>query len=149
MKKYSILLSMICVLMLVSCGKKDEITGVDLAAYLNEGEVFSEPLTEIDAYGAEKYFFLNPGDYSEITAYVGTKAVCDEFVIIKTNQTDMVIEKLNTHLETMKNQYSSYRPDQVYKLENAFITDYEGSVVMIVSPDSEKAESVYKQYLKD
>ncbi len=150
MKKYRIyLLSMICILLLVSCGKKDEITGAELAEYINGNIEFSETLTELDESGAERYFFLNPGEYSEITAYVGTKAVCDEFVIVKTTDTATVIEKLNAHLDTMRNQYSEYRSEQVQKIDNAFITEYEGCVVMIISSDKAVAEDVFKRYLRE
>lgn len=149
MKKYSIfLLSIICILLLVSCGKKDEIVAEELASQINKRAAFSETLTELDKDGAEKYFVLNPNDYSEITAYVGTKAVCDEFAVIKTNNTDAVIDKLKMHIEQMRDEYAKYRPEQADKLNNVFMAKHDGTVVMIVSSDKSLAETIYSEYLK-
>lgn len=149
MKKCKIFLfCIIYILLLVSCGKKEEIIAADLAYQINERAAFSETLTELDTNGAEQYYFLNPNDYSEITAYVGTKSVCDGFVIIKTSDTSTIKEKLNTHLKRMRSSYSEYRPDQVYKLDNAFMGEHNGTVVLIVSSDKALSEQIFNEYLK-
>lgn len=131
-----------------ACGKISSIDCEALAEALNEDVTFSETLTWIDNTVAEQYFNINPNNYTEMTAYVGTKAVCDEFVIVKTKNTSSVSSKLRDHIDSMREKYASYRPDETAKLDNALIEVYKDAVVMIISPDSEAAEEVYRNYLK-
>ena len=131
-----------------SCGRIDEINGAELAETLIGSVAFSERLTEIDDAAAEKRFFLNPGDYTDITAYVGTTAACDEFAIIKTNDTESVKNKLSGHLSIQNTNYSSYRPAEAEKIQSAVIAEYGDAVVLIVSGDSGNALAVYEEYLK-
>ena len=131
-----------------SCGKISEISSAELAELLNSSSVFSERLTGIDAAAAEKRFFLNPSDYNEITAYIGTKATCDEFVIVKTDIPDNVMTKLRGHLDIQKNNYSSYRTAEAQKIDSALLTEYKGTVVLIVSGDGAAAGQLYEDYLK-
>lgn len=149
MKKYSMFFAcLICTVMLVSCGGKKAIVAEDLAREINERAAFSEKLTELDENGAEHYFLLNPNDYEKMTAYVSTKAVCDEFVIIETSSPATVIDKLNAHLSKLKSEYGKYRPEQEKKTDNAFISEYNGTVVMIVSSDAALAEQIFNEYTK-
>lgn len=131
-----------------ACGKISSIDCETLADVFNSDVAFSETLTRLDNTGAEKYFNINPNNYDELAAYIGTKAVCDEFVIIKTNNVSTVKSKLQDHIDNMRTQYSSYRPAEAAKLDNALIEVYKDAVVLIISPDSTAAEEVYKRYLK-
>ncbi len=139
---------LICGFMMVSCGKIKEINAGDLAAALNSGAGFAETLTELDAVGAERRLSLNDKDYESITAYIGTMAVCDEFAIIRTNDTKGVIKKLNNHIEQRRGIYQTYRPAELYKLENVFIDEYKGTVVMVVSGSKDTAKQIFENYLK-
>ena len=131
-----------------SCGKIAEINSAELAERLNSSVAFSEHLTEIEDAAAEKRFYLNPGEYTEMTAFVGTKATCDEFVIIKANDTEAVKTKLRGHLETMKENYSSYRPAEAQKTDSALLEEYKDTVVLIVSGDNTNAAAVYDEYIR-
>ena len=131
-----------------SCGKIGSVDCETLAEVLNEDVSFSETLTWMDTPVAEQYFNINPSDYTEMTAYVGTNAVCDEFVIVKTKNISTIRKKLKEHIENRREKYASYRSAETSKLDNALIEEYKDAVVMIISPDSEAAEEVYKNYLK-
>lgn len=131
-----------------ACGKISSIDCETLAEVLNSDVAFSETLTQLDNTGAEQYFNINPNNYDEIAAYVGTNAVCDEFVIVKTKNTSTVKSKLQDHVDSMRSQYSSYRPLEVAKLDNALIEVYKDAVVLIISPNKGEAEKIYKNYLK-
>ncbi len=149
MKKFVIIcMFVLAALCTASCGRISEINSSELTELLNSSSVFSERLTEIDDTAAEKRFFLNPSDYTDMTAYVGTKAVCDEFAIIKTSDPDTVMTKLRGHLDIQKNNYSSYRPAEAQKIDSALLTEYKGTVVLVVSGSSENVVQLYENYLK-
>ncbi len=143
------IVSVLVLTILAACGKVSEIDSVSLSERINSSVAFSERLTQIEGTPAEKRFFLNPNDYTEITAFVGTNATCDEFAIIKTNDTQNVITKLRGHLEIQKTSYSNYRPSEAQKIDNAVLEEYKDTVVLIVSGDSENAAAVYEAYLKN
>ncbi|MBQ3124616.1 MAG: DUF4358 domain-containing protein [Clostridia bacterium] len=149
MKKYFRIIPVIALLIILAgCGKIEEIVISELGDVLGTSVAFSEQLTQIDTANIEKRYLLNSKDYSEITAFVGTAAVCDEYVIVKTDATEAMAEKLGRYIEEKRKTYKKYRPDEVGKLDNAIIETYENAVVMIVTADSENALDVYKEYLK-
>ena len=133
---------------LVSCGKKSEIINAELSQEITDNVEFSEQLTQIDTINAQKRYMLSSKDYSEITAFVGTASVCDEFVIVKTTDTEGITEDLRSYIDSKKESYKTYRPNEVYKLDNAIIEQYEDAVVMIITADSDNAIRVYEGYLK-
>lgn len=147
-KRFLLFICTVCLSVCTACGKISEVVQNDLADKINSEVAFSEPLLELEGAEAEKRFYLNPNEYSEMTAFVGTKATCDEFVIIKSSQLDNVESKLRGHLATLKSNYSSYRPAEAQKTDSAVIERHKDTIVMIVSGDSENARMVFEEYLK-
>ena len=144
MKKFVKLILILVVMMLLGCGKVSEIVGEDLAQTLTENVLFSEQLTEINASNAEKRFLLNPKDYTELTSYVGTASACNEFAIIKTDDTETIIKKLNEYIDRTRQEYETYRPKQAKKLDLAIIAVYKDTVVMIITADTDGAKTANK-----
>ena len=148
MKYMKIFAVLTTLFLLVSCGKKSEIINAELSQEITDNVEFSEQLTQIDTINAQKRYMLSSKDYSEITAFVGTASVCDEFVIVKTSNTEGIIEDLRSYIDSKKESYKTYRPNEIYKLDNAIIEQYEDAVVMIITADSDNAIRVYEEYLK-
>ena len=148
MKYMKIFTVLTTLFLLVSCGKKSEIINAELSREITDNVEFSEQLTQIDTINAQKRYMLSSKDYSEITAFVGTASVCDEFVIVKTTDTEGIAEDLRSYIDSKKEIYKTYRPNEVYKLDNAIIEQYEDAVVMIITADSDDAIRVYEEYLK-
>ena len=148
MKYMKIFAVLTTLFLLVSCGKKSEIINAELSQAIKDNVEFSEQLTQIDTINAQKRYMLSSKDYSEITAFVGTASVCDEFVIVKTSNTEGIIEDLRSYIDSKKESYKTYRPNEIYKLDNAIIEQYEDAVVMIITADSDDAIRVYEEYLK-
>lgn len=148
MKYMKIFAVLTTLFLLVSCGKKSEIINAELSQEITDNVEFSEQLTQIDTINAQKRYMLSSKDYSEITAFVGTASVCDEFVIVKTSNTEGIIEDLRSYIDSKKESYKTYRPNEIYKLDNAIIEQYEDAVVMIITADSDDAIRVYEEYLK-
>ena len=148
MKYMKIFAVLTTLFLLVSCGKKSEIINAELSREITDNVEFSEQLTQIDTINAQKRYMLSSKDYSEITAFVGTASVCDEFVIVKTSNTEGIIEDLRSYIDSKKESYKTYRQNEIYKLDNAIIEQYEDAVVMIITADSDNAIRVYEGYLK-
>ena len=148
MKYMKIFAVLTTIFLLMSCGKKSEIINSELSREITDNVEFSEQLTQIDTINAQKRYMLSSKDYSEITAFVGTASVCDEFVIVKTTDTEGIAEDLRSYIDSKKEIYKTYRPNEVYKLDNAIIEQYEDAVVMIITADSDDAIRVYEEYLK-
>lgn len=148
MKYMKIFAILTTIFLLMSCGKKSEIINSELSREITDNVEFSEQLTQIDTINAQKRYMLSSKDYSEITAFVGTASVCDEFVIVKTTDTEGIAEDLRSYIDSKKEIYKTYRPNEVYKLDNAIIEQYEDAVVMIITADSDNAIRVYEEYLK-
>lgn len=149
MKKVLFIISaVIMLLMSAACGKIEGVVQTELAKIINERVSFSEPLTRLNDSSAQSRYFLSAGDYSEMTAYVGTKATCDEFVIVKTNDTDNAVKKISSHLTQMNTNYSSYRPDEAAKTLSPMFKVYKDTVVMVVTSDTTTAETVFEGYIK-
>ena len=148
MKYMKIFTVLTTLFLLVSCGKKSEIINAELSQEITDNVEFSEQLTQIDTINAQKRYMLSSKVYSEITAFAGTASVCDEFVIVKTTDTEGITEDLRSYIDSKKESYKTYRPNEVYKLDNAIIEQYEDAVVMIITADSDNAIRVYEEYLK-
>ena len=148
MKYMKIFAVLTTIFLLMRCGKKSEIINSELSREITDNVEFSEQLTQVDTINAQKRYMLSSKDYSEITAFVGTASVCDEFVIVKTTDTEGITEDLRSYIDSKKESYKTYRPNEVYKLDNAIIEQYEDAVVMIITADSDNAIRVYEGYLK-
>lgn len=149
MKKIFIPVLLIASLLIFTgCGKKSEIINAELSLKISEEVAFSEQLTELDDASAERRYSINSKDYDEITAYVGTKGTCDEYVIIKTSSPKNMTEKINKYIEKKRAEYAEYRPNEAEKLNAPVIEEYKGTIVLIVTADDENARNVYQEYLK-
>lgn len=75
----------------------------------------------------------------------GSGAYPDEIAIIKCSSeegTKKAEEALNNRLEKQKELFSSYTPDEMYKLEGAVIFSQNNYAVFIALSDNEKAKSI-------
>lgn len=131
-----------------SCGKIDEIVIEDLSQRYLNSDIFSENLVELDELSAQKMLYINPSDYKEIKVYKGTNAVCDEMVIVKTSSPQSMKNVLSEQLERLKEMYAVYRPQELYKTENALLEVYDGTVVLVVGNSYETALQIYDDYIR-
>lgn len=146
-KKFLAILSITMCLFLASCGAKT-IDANELASKLVLEGVFAEQLTQVSSDITEKRYMLTENEVEECVAYSGTKAVVDEVVVFKAKDVDAVKEKVLEHINTQTNSYSSYRPDEVPKLENSVVTVSGDYVIVCISNDSSTAKNIIDQYTK-
>lgn len=147
----AVICAALCTAFISACGGTKTIDADTAASKLMSSGIFAEQLEEVNTSVAEKRLSLNSADVESCKAYAGTKAVVDEIAIIKAVSPDAaanVKAAIDKHLETQKKSYSSYRPDEVPKLDNAVVITEGSSVAFVVSKDSDRAKQIVKDCLK-
>lgn len=151
-KTAAALFSALCAAALASCGA--DVAEIDLGALsseLLEAGIFSEELSGVSQSIAEKRLGLDSSLIAECVAASGTKAVVDEFALIRLSSPDAKdsVEKgIAEHIASQKSNYSSYKPDEVPKLEDYVLVSSGDYEIFVVSGDSSAAEEIIKKYTK-
>lgn len=149
MKKWKgILGAVVCALALTACGGGQQTAdpGAEaVAERLSAGGSFDEDLEKMDGQVALKVYRIQPDAITESAVYTGTAAVVDEISVweAKDAETGKTVEKaVRDRVAAQKESYASYRPEEVPKLDAAVIERRGNYVVLCVSKDSRRAESL-------
>lgn len=144
-------LALVMVLALAACGGPTE-KSVDINALAEEllsKATFGEELTKVDSSVALGLYAAPEG--SEAVAYVGTGATAEELAVFNCGSAeaaDTLVDSLEQRNQTRIEQYSSYNPAEVPKLENAVILSGGQYVVLCVATDASGARSAAEAALK-
>ena len=139
-------LSLVCILGLASCGKKDEPETAQ--AYttakveeLAEAGVFSEELEPLDgdtAFGL--YRLAEAGlvreDLTDCAILRSSGATCEEaavLILADEAKAGVVKTALEEYLQLQIDSNTDYRPDEIPKLENAVLNQVDNTVLMVVA----------------
>ncbi len=142
MKKISralcLVLALVMVFVLAACGSEAP-KDVDISALADDllaaGE-FGEPLSPLDSSVALGLYACAEG--TEAVAYAGSGATAEELAVFKCSSEDAataLVSSLETRNQTRIEQYSSYNPAEVPKLESALIMSSGVYVVLCVATD--------------
>ena len=126
---------------LAGCGQK-EVDATKVATELLNNASFAETLTEVNEQVTKKRLDLDDDEVIMCAAFKGTSAVVDEIIVIKTTDPEDVEEKLYEYVDSQTEQYESYRPSEVPKLEDSLITVEGDTVIYCASEDSVKAMEI-------
>ncbi len=149
MKK--LLVSLVCFILAFSlCGCGDFT--LDTAAL--ETEVidkvqFDAPLEKIDNETTINVFYTLPENVSAIV-YRGSSISADQFCIFTANDSATATETetmANTLVESLKDTFSSYDPEEVTKLNSAIVRKKGNYVVLLITNDYDNANSILDKYL--
>ena len=140
----------LCAAVFLFCGcasqGKAEIDMDQLAKDLIEKGVFSDSLYQIDDDAAKKLLGF---DYAcEAVVYAGTGATAEELVIFHDKGDKTLQSALQTHLEERVESYSSYLPEESFKLNNAILKTYGDYTILCVANDYDAAQTVVDGYVK-
>ena len=151
-----LVLSLLCLLALASCGK----SGGEESAYTKEqaqaildGGVFSEELEELDLDTAFiLYGFQDAGmsreDLTGGMVYRSAGATCEEgavLVFTSGDQAQTAVQVLGDYVQKQIDSNRDYRPQELPKLESAVIQQRENTVLLLVAGDLEAAQGVLEQ----
>ena len=145
------------VMLFTSCSKQNSETVVDV----NPSEVVSAVLAEVPISSVVEKGTEDVGSYysgmdaseldSAAFALCGSGALPDEIGVFKfksSGAADAAEETLKSKLDSRKESFSTYTPDEMYKLDTAEVFSVGNYAVYIALEDNEKAKGIVEEKLK-
>lgn len=146
-KRFLIMLLILIMSVLTSCGSAT-IDVNELASKLAQNGSFAEELTEVSADITLRRYGIDSEAVEECAAYAGTMAVVDEVAVFHVKDAAAVEECVEKHIEAQKESYADYRPDEVPKLDKSLVKSAGDYIIVCVSEDYEKADSIISEFIK-
>lgn len=116
-----------------------------------EAQAFAE-LTDMDDQQLVEYLGLPEGSYGDIAAAFDISRVTPEAVIIVTakdkDQVAPVKQALQDYLDNLLEEYRTYRPEEMPKLEAASVRVKGAQLALVISPDDALADKALKDLWK-
>lgn len=85
-------------------------------------------------------FLFDTDTVSESSVYIANNQSADIIGIFKTSNVDSCKASIKTYLENQKAQMQNYYPDEVFKIDNAYLEDNGTIVILAVCKDIELAK---------
>lgn len=151
MKKFTLtlILALLCVVT-AGCDKdKVDVDVQKLGDNLTQKIKFEDQLTQIDEDIAKDIYEIN-FEKVKATAFIGSGATSEELVIFEAESKDKAKQILNLakkHIEEQKQDYESYNPKEIKKLDNAIVIQKDKYVIICVTQDV-NAEKIVNNSLK-
>ena len=149
---FAVCLSLVC-LLAVGCGSSAK--SMDITAFADsviKDVDFGDDLLEVPEAMLSDYYTIANGKISESKVYVsGTGATASELAVFKcsdANAAKDVKSAVETRVSEQISAYENYRPDEKFRLENAFIAVEGEYVVFAVSNDNAAVEKLLGSALK-
>lgn len=155
MKKHLtfILAALVITLGLTACGgnkqnKEVTVSAPDLAKQLAEETVTTDPLANISADILASTYFVDMTQVEESAAYLNTGATGCEVTVIKCKEesyTSEVTDLLKARIKSQSELYATYDTVAAKKIDSAIIKTSGKYIVLCISDDYGKAESILKE----
>lgn len=118
-----------------------------VAGSVLKGQAFSEPY-QIKAEKMREYLAIDAGDTIDAAMVMDVSRMTPECVIILTAASDSaaktVEQALKSYRQSLKDQYTSYRPDEVFKIDEAVLDAKGRQFALIISPSPQLALEALK-----
>ena len=143
--------------LMAGCGKEEKSSDPECADILNSFENMTEEGFDIYYTAGDSEYEDNYENMYGISReliddggiiYTEKGGLADEISIFHLKDTkdmELAKEKLNDRLETRRNQFAGYKPEEVYKIDNAVITITGNFIALVISSDPPMTESVLRQ----
>lgn len=116
-----------------------------------EGELtFTDQMSELDNESACRFYDLDEELVTDGAAYVGSGATAESlaaFTAKDSDSADAIVEALGTFVDGWVEGYSSYKPEEVPKLESAVIDRQGETIVFCVTADNDAAKDAVQAVL--
>lgn len=137
-------------LLLAGCGSKEPAT-IDTKALAED--LLNNVAFVDDLYPAEEgviKMLYNIEDYVSAYVYIGSGATAEEIAVFELADADSAAAALalvEERVATQTEDFESYVPAEVQRLENAVVKQYGNYVIMCVS-EGDKAAEIVSEYTK-
>lgn len=122
------------------------------------GQKLAEELSltgELSPVEAEVFAYLydiTPEHYTESRLLLASGAVADEICIIKAadeNSKNIIKEKITARLAAQKENFASYLPQEVAKLDNALLLEQDDYLILVVCNQPEQAKELIESAIAE
>lgn len=147
--KRTVIFTIMMMLLLTGCGKKEEVQldAKDVAERLVTEVSYEGNMEQMDDDMIAILYDVNPDDVLSQIVYCSTDATADEVAVFEANSIEAakrIFDVVNQRVEDQKASFEGYAPAEVEKLKKAVTIQSGNVVVMNVSSDSEKAMNIVK-----
>lgn len=149
-----ILILLVIITVFSGCSGKDDaadMTGIDISSLgseLLEKAEFEDELNLVDDAMVKKLYHIE--EFTEAQVYIGSGATAEEIAIFEFDSGKAAAEGLKAaedRLEEQKENFASYVPKELQKLDNAVVKQAGNYLVVCVS-NGDEAEKIIKSYIK-
>lgn len=140
-KKIALILCVLITAMSAGCSSGKTINAQQAVTNLTTEVSYGEVLNAVDYKIFLKRAGIDESIVTDATVYMGSAAVVDTIAVIGTTDTAAVENALKGYIESQKESYASYRPDEVPKLDDAVLRVQDEYVVLCISTDSNAANA--------
>ena len=150
MKKYLYTVVFVfMILTLSACGAENtKINIEELSADLISNVEFADEMTLINEKTVESLYNINYAISQQV--YISSGATAEEVAVFELkdeNDADKALDAVNQRIETQKQDFKTYIPEEIPKLENAIVKKVGQYVIVCVSSGDEAGE-IIDRYLK-
>ena len=156
MKKLAVFaLCTLMILSLAACGSKSEAKELDLDAFAKQvidSVEYDDDMVQLNEQIASEYYGLSFDGLEQWVAYgSGTAATTNELMLMRLKDDAAVSaakEAVQKRIEDQTSNYEGYRPDELFRLENA-VVEVRGSYLLFsISPDNDTVTKLFEDALK-
>ena len=120
----------------------------ELSTQIIERGSFSDELAKVDSQMVMNDYSFTSDEIKAIVSYQGSGATSEELVILEVNDKSFlssVKNKVNTRLDERKEAFESYLPAEVFKIDNSLLEVKGNYLILCISNDYDKAETIIKE----
>ena len=118
----------------------------DISAKLMKELTWVDTLRQIDDNVIDKFYGFDTSKLAEYEVFVSDSgATAEGIAIVKMSDAsvkDDVTAAMEKRVEKQKKQFENYMPEEMFKLENALITEKGNYVILVVADEFEQAEEL-------
>lgn len=151
-KKWALaaLATMLMVIPLSGCGKKDYINFDDVYNSLTQSVDFSASnMQKMTQTALDNYYYIDTNDLEngEFLIYMSDPATgnADEIAMFHVKDSEKVVTVralIQDRINDLTVRYEAYKPTEVAKIKSYVLVDKGNYVFMVISPDNAKAKDV-------
>ncbi len=111
--------------------------------------VTSDTLSQTASSLIPSIYSIDENDITSAIVYASTGATACEIAVIECKEsgdTSDIADKLQTHVDSQEELYSTYNQSEAARLKTAIIKTAGNYAVLCVSDDTDEAETILKEY---
>ena len=158
-KKVLICISLVIILIIIGIiiflnmkNENIQINIEELSEEIFKSESFEDELINVDSEMVMNNYGFTNEEIKQLISYQGSGATSEEILVLEVNdksKLNNIKEKINVRLTERKEVFESYLPKEVYKIDNNILSIKGNYVILCISNDTNKVNTIINNYLKN